>query len=99
MPDVIKDFAPAVIYPPGEDLAEKLEEMKMDANDLASRIGRTPKTINEILKGKCALTLDVAIDLECVTGIPSDYWMRRQYSYSNFMAGKKREKGLGAILE
>ncbi|SHK94591.1 ImmA/IrrE family metallo-endopeptidase [Fibrobacter sp. UWEL] len=99
MSEIIKDFAPAVIYPPGEDLAEKLEEMKMDANDLASRIGRTPKTINEILKGKCSLSLDVAMDLECVTGISAEYWMRRQYSYSNFLAGKKREKGLPSVLE
>ncbi|WP_407442289.1 helix-turn-helix domain-containing protein [Fibrobacter sp.] len=99
MSEETKYFAPAVIYPPGEDLADKLEEMGIDANDLASRIGRSQKTINDILNGKCSITLDVAIDLECVTKIPAEYWMHRQYSYSNFIASKKREKGFGSILE
>jgi len=99
MPNFMNPMDLAMAFPPGEDLAEKLEEMKMDANDLAARIGRSPKTINEILKGKCALTSDVAIDLECVTGVPADFWMNCQRFYDEWIARKKREKGLGAILE
>ena len=32
----------AVVVPPGRHLAEKLEEMGLDANDLAARMGYTP---------------------------------------------------------
>lgn len=99
MPNFMNPMDLAMAFPPGDELAEKLEEMKMDANDLAARIGRSPKTINEILKGKCSLTPDVAIDLECVTEIPADFWMNCQRFYDEWTARKKREKGLGAILE
>ena len=36
---------------PGSELAEKLEEMGLDANDLAARMGYTPKAVNDILQG------------------------------------------------
>ena len=34
---------------PGEILEEKLQEMNVDVNDFAARIGYTPKTVNELL--------------------------------------------------
>ena len=43
---------------PGFELAEKLEEMGLDANDLAARMGYTPKAVNDILQAKCRLKAD-----------------------------------------
>ena len=37
----------AVVTPPGRHLAEKIEEMGLDANDLAARMGYTPKAVND----------------------------------------------------
>jgi len=99
MPNFMNSMELAAAFPPGDFLAEKLKEMGMDANDLASRIGRTPKTVNEILKGKCTLTTEVAVDLECVTGVSADTWLRIQHFYDEWNVRKKREKGLPSVLE
>lgn len=55
---------------PGEVLEEKLQEMDVDINDFAARIGYTPKTMNELLKAKCRVTAEMAYSLEYGTGIP-----------------------------
>ena len=41
----------AYVTPPGRTLSEKLKEMGLDANDLAARMGYTPKAVNDILQG------------------------------------------------
>ena len=42
------------ITPPGAFLEEKIQEMGIDVNDFAARIGYTPKTVNEILRASAA---------------------------------------------
>jgi len=84
----------AVIFPPGSDLAEKLEEMGLDANDLAARMGYTPKAVNDILQGNCRITPEVAIALEMITEISANYWLRRQISYDEFLSRQKVEESL-----
>ena len=79
---------------PGRELAEKLEEMGLDANDLAARMGYTPKAVNDILQGNCRITPDVAIMLEMITDIPAIYWLRRQMSYDEFLSREKIKASL-----
>jgi len=69
------------ITPPGAFLEEKLQEMGLDVNDFAARIGYTPKTVNEILKGKCCITIEVAHSLDYATGIPVSFWLNAQKGY------------------
>ena len=49
-------YVPDVVSPPGETLLEILEDRGMSQAELAERTGRPKKTINEIIKGKAALT-------------------------------------------
>ena len=79
---------------PGSELAEKLEEMGLDANDLAARMGYTPKAVNDILQGYCRITPEVAIMLEMITEIPAIYWLRRQMSYDEFLARERIKASL-----
>jgi addiction module HigA family antidote len=79
---------------PGSELAEKLEEMGLDANDLAARMGYTPKAVNDILQGNSRITPDVAIMLEMITEIPADYWLRRQMSYDEFLSRERVKASL-----
>ena len=78
----------AVVLPPGRHLAEKLEEMGLDANDLAARMGYTPKAVNDILQGNCRITPEVAIMLEMITEIPASFWLRSQVAYDEFLSRK-----------
>ena len=79
---------------PGSELVEKLEEMGLDANDLAARMGYTPKAVNDILQGNSRITPDVAIMLEMITEIPADYWLRRQMSYDEFLSRERVKASL-----
>ena len=76
----------AVVTPPGRHLAEKIEEMGLDANDLAARMGYTPKAVNDILQGNCRITPESAISLEMVTEIPAGFWLRSQMAYDEFLS-------------
>lgn len=76
----------AYVTPPGRTLSEKLEEMGLDANDLAARMGYTPKAVNDILQGYCRITPEVAFSLEVITEIPASFWLRRQIAYDEYLA-------------
>ena len=88
------DFKLWIEFPPGRDLAEKLDEMGLDANDLAARMGYTPKAVNDILQGNCRITPEVAISLEMITEIPADYWLRSQIAYDEYVARERIKASL-----
>jgi HTH-type transcriptional regulator/antitoxin HigA len=57
--------------PPGEYLAEVLEEIGMSQADLARRMGRPAQAINEIIRGNKSLTPETALQLEHVVDVPA----------------------------
>jgi len=74
-------IAREVISCPGDTLAEQLEYTGMSQAELATRMGRPKKTINEIIKGKAEITSETAIQLERVVGVPADFWMNLERNY------------------
>lgn len=84
----------AVVVSPGRHLAEKLEEMGLDANDLAARMGYTPKAVNDILQGNCRIMPEVAIMLEMVTEIPASFWLRSQIAYDEYLSRERVKASL-----
>jgi HTH-type transcriptional regulator / antitoxin HigA len=60
--------------PPGEFLAEILENRRISQAELARRMGRPVQVINEIVKGKKAITPEIAIQIEQVVGVPAHIW-------------------------
>ncbi|MBM4285650.1 MAG: helix-turn-helix domain-containing protein, partial [Deltaproteobacteria bacterium] len=60
--------------------------MGMSQAELAERTGRPKKTINEIIKGKAAISPDTALQLERVLGIPAAFWNNRERHYREAMA-------------
>jgi len=89
-----KDLKLWIEFPPGRDLAEKLEEMELDANDLAARMGYTPKAVNDILQGNSRITPEVALSLEMITEIPADYWLRSQIAYDEYVSRERIKASL-----
>ena len=57
-----------VSIPPGEALAEEIEARGMTQRELADRLDRLPQVVNEIIRGKKAITPDIAIALGKVLG-------------------------------
>jgi addiction module HigA family antidote len=91
-------YAPDFISPRGETLAEILEERNMSQSELAQRMGRPRKTINEIIKGKAEITSDTALQIELVLGTPASFWMERERLYREYLARKNENQRLKGYL-
>ncbi len=75
--------------PPGDVLLEALEERSMTQAELARRMGRPLKTINEIVKAKAAVTPDTAIQLERALGVSAQFWNGLETNYRAQIARRK----------
>jgi HTH-type transcriptional regulator/antitoxin HigA len=89
----IKNNAPILILP-GETLIDLLAERGMTQAELAERMGRPLKTINEIVKGKTSITPETAIQLERVFSVPASFWMNLESNYQVALARYNFEKKL-----
>lgn len=87
-------YAPDFVSPPGETLEELLEDRGMTQAELAERMGRPRKTINEIIQGKAAITAETALQLERVLGTPARFWLEREQHYREFLAREADEAQL-----
>jgi addiction module HigA family antidote len=85
-------YAPDHVSPPGETLLETLEAIGMTLVELAERTGKSPKTINEIVKGIAPITPETALQFERVLGVPARFWNNRERQYRKFLAHRE-ERG------
>jgi HTH-type transcriptional regulator/antitoxin HigA len=69
--------SPVAIHP-GLYLQDYLEEFPMSKQELAKRIDLTPKTINEIIKGRANITNLTALKLSKVFPLSEGYWNNLQ---------------------
>jgi HTH-type transcriptional regulator/antitoxin HigA len=73
---------PDVAILPGEFLAEEIEARQLSQKELARRMGRPPNAINEIIKGKKAITAETALQLEeAMPEIPARFWLNLETDY------------------
>ncbi len=87
-------YSPDYAVPPGETLHEVLEKLGMSQAELAERIGRPKKTVNEIIKGKAAITPETALQLERAFRIPASFWNNLQRNYEAVVARLEERKRL-----
>ena len=88
------EYRPDVVSLPGETLQEVLDDRQMTQADLAERMGRPKKTVNEIIRGKSAITPETALQLERVLGVPASFWNNLERNYREYEACKEEEKRL-----
>jgi len=74
-------YEPETVTAPGFFLQEKLDELGMSQSELAARIGRTKKTVNEIIAGKAPIEPETALQLERALQIPAEFWNRAERLY------------------
>ena len=66
----------------------------MSQAELAERTGLTPKTVNEMIKGKAAVTPDTALHLERVLGLPASFWNNLQRRFDEAQAREAEARRL-----
>ena len=76
---------------PGELLAEEIECIGMTKQELATRIGRSPKLVSAIIEGMQNIRPDLAAELEEVLGIPASMWINVQATYDDALARQEQE--------
>ncbi|MCA9925549.1 MAG: HigA family addiction module antidote protein [Anaerolineales bacterium] len=90
----MNEFRPDYVSLPGETLLEVLESLDMSQAELARRMGRPKKTINEIIQGKAAITPETSLQLEFVLGVPASFWNNRERQYQENKARIEEEEQL-----
>lgn len=90
-----RDFAPIT---PGEVLEEEfLKPMALTQYRLAKDIHVPPRRINEIVKGKRAITADTALRLGKYFGTTAQFWLNLQSSYDLECASERMDSELTSI--
>jgi HTH-type transcriptional regulator/antitoxin HigA len=93
------EYKPDYAVPPGATLLETIQAKGMSQAELAQRTGRPLKTINEIIKGKAAITAETALQLERVLGVPASFWNNLERNYREALAAIKERKTLESVAE
>lgn len=70
-----------VAIPPGETIHEQLEDRGMTQKEFSQRMDMTEKHISRLINGKVELTMDTALRLESVLGIPASFWTNLECLY------------------
>ncbi|MFZ2422357.1 MAG: HigA family addiction module antitoxin [Anaerolineae bacterium] len=79
-------FEPDWLSPPGDTIADVLEERGWSRVEFAQRIGYTPKHVNQLLRGKAPISEDTALRLERVLGSTARFWLQRETEYREALA-------------
>lgn len=93
------EYVPSMVSPPGSTLLETIDAMGLTQAELSQRMGRPAKVVNEIIKGKAAITPDTALQLERVLGVPAHFWRAREEQYQQYLLNRRDEAELVAQRE
>lgn len=94
-PATMKTHAP---IHPGEVLCEDfLIPLGLSEYRVAKDIGVPPRRINEIVKGRRAVTVDTALRLERYLGWPAEVWLNLQTHHDQQVAKAEMKSALAGI--
>jgi HTH-type transcriptional regulator/antitoxin HigA len=74
-------FKPDWVSPPGDTIADILEEKDWTQIELAQRLQNTPKFVSQLIKGKAPITEETAVKLSRVLGSTEKFWLNREANY------------------
>jgi len=85
---------------PGEILLEEfLKPLDISQSAFAVRLGVSFPRLNEIIRGKRAVTPDTALRLARVTGMSADFWLGLQQDWDLWHALRSRKASIIEALE
>src|SRR4051794_25927607 len=87
-------YEPELVLPPGDTLAEVLDERDMTQSDLARRTGLSIKHINQIVNGAAPITPETALLLERATGVAARVWSNLEVAFREYESRQQEEARL-----
>ncbi|BAY91435.1 MULTISPECIES: HigA family addiction module antitoxin [unclassified Tolypothrix] len=89
-----RPFTPDWVSPPGDTIADFLEERDWTQVQLAERLGYTTKHISQLINGKAPINEETAMKLERVLGSTAAFWLNREAQYRAALARIEEENRL-----
>ena len=77
----LNDCVPCIAIHPGEIIKDELDAREMKQKELASFMGMPTSVLNDIIKGRRAITPEVAVLLQEILSIDASYWLSVQNQY------------------
>lgn len=93
------DFQPDWVSPPGDTIADLLEEKSWSQVEFAQRCGYTTKHVSQLINSKATITEETAIKLEKVLGSSARFWITREAQYRESMARQQEFNALEADVD
>lgn len=88
-----------IAIPPGATIREQLEDRDMTQKEFANRMGLSEKHVSRLINGEVQLTMEVALGLEMVLGIPAKFWMNLEAIYREKIVRANEENEMDADME
>lgn len=92
-------FTPDWISPPGDTIAEILEEKDWTQVEFAERLQNTPKFVSQLINGKAPITEDTAVRLARVLGSTEKFWLNREANYRAQIAQLEQKERLESWVD
>ena len=89
----------ALLSPPGDDILETIEYIKMSQAELADRLNKTTSKVHDLITGKEPITYNTALQLEKVLGINAEFWLTREMRYREKLERLNQEEALEECMD
>lgn len=97
MIETTRSFKTDWVSPPGETIADLLEERDWTQAQLAEPLGYSEKHISLLINGKAPINQETALKLERVLGSTAGFWLSREAQYRAHLARREEETGLSQV--
>lgn len=81
---------PAEVFPPGEIIKDELEAREWSQADLAEILGRPATVVNEILRGRRAITPETAQGLGAAFGVDPQFFLNLESAYQLWKVSQQK---------
>jgi HTH-type transcriptional regulator / antitoxin HigA len=88
MTNALNTFSPDWISPPGETIAELMEEKGWTQDDLSQKLEYSSAQVRLLISGEESITEEVALGLERVLGGKASFWLSREAQYRSKLIQK-----------
>lgn len=87
-------FSPDWVSPPGDTIADLLDEKGWEQAALAERTGFSRKHVNDLIQGRAAISPDAAHRLATVLGSSIEFWLTREAQYRAALQRREADEQL-----
>lgn len=70
-----------IAIPPGYTIKEQLDLLHIDIFEFSIRMEMPIEAVGDLLNGECELSSEIAIKLEKITGISTEFWNNLESNY------------------